>query len=146
MDVYSSVPGGGYDGSYSGTSMAGPHVAGVVALMRQANPNLDVDTIKQILMDTARDEGTAGEDNTYGWGIDRRLRRGHRGHGRLRHDRGHRPQQQLEQLSVSRARGEAPRDRQHLDDGRGWLLPSVRCCRNLRDRGEHPSFRPDTAG
>ena len=37
--------------------------------MRQANPNLDVDDIKQILMDTARDEGTAGEDNTYGWGF-----------------------------------------------------------------------------
>jgi len=69
VDVYSSVPGGGYNGSYSGTSMAGPHVAGVVALMRQANPDLDVDTIKEIIMATARDEGTAGEDNTYGWGF-----------------------------------------------------------------------------
>jgi hypothetical protein len=52
----------------SGTSMAGPHVAGVVALMRQANPNADVQTIKQVLMSTARDEGTPGEDNDYGWG------------------------------------------------------------------------------
>jgi subtilisin family serine protease len=68
VNVYSSVPGGGYDGSYSGTSMAGPHVAGIVGLLRQANPNLDVETIKQILIDTARDQGTAGEDNTYGWG------------------------------------------------------------------------------
>jgi hypothetical protein len=48
--------------------MAGPHVAGVVALMRQANPNADVQTIKQVLMSTARDEGTPGEDNDYGWG------------------------------------------------------------------------------
>ena len=48
--------------------MAGPHVAGIVGLIREANPSLDVDTIKKILMQTARDEGTVGEDNTYGWG------------------------------------------------------------------------------
>ena len=53
----------------SGTSMAGPHVAGVVALMRAANPDVDVDTIKQILMDTATDLGAIGEDNTYGHGL-----------------------------------------------------------------------------
>ncbi|MFH1278066.1 MAG: S8 family serine peptidase [Candidatus Eisenbacteria bacterium] len=69
VDVYSSVPGGGYQGGWDGTSMSGPHVAGTVALMRQANPDLDVDTIKEILMDTARDEGSAGEDNTYGHGF-----------------------------------------------------------------------------
>jgi hypothetical protein len=69
VNVYSSVPGGGYDGNWSGTSMAGPHVAGVVALMRQANPNLSVTDIKRILMETARDESPAGEDNTYGWGF-----------------------------------------------------------------------------
>lgn len=67
-DIYSSVPGGGY-GYKSGTSMAGPHVAGVVALMRSANADLEVDLIKQIIMDTAVDLGTTGEDNTYGWGI-----------------------------------------------------------------------------
>lgn len=66
--VYSSYPGGSY-ARMSGTSMAGPHVAGVVALMRQANPNADVQTIKTVLMSTARDLGTAGEENTYGWGI-----------------------------------------------------------------------------
>lgn len=68
VDVYSSFPGGGY-GFLSGTSMACPHVSGVVALMRSANPNIPVDDIKQILMDSARDEGTSGEDNTYGWGF-----------------------------------------------------------------------------
>jgi subtilisin family serine protease len=67
-DVYSSVPGGGYE-YYSGTSMAGPHVAGIVSLMCSANPNLDVITIKQVLMDTALDLGTPGEDNTYGHGF-----------------------------------------------------------------------------
>ena len=70
VQVYSSVPGGGYEWYWwSGTSMAGPHVAGVVALMRQANPDLDVDSIKQILMNTAVDLGVPGEDNAFGWGV-----------------------------------------------------------------------------
>jgi len=68
-DIYSSTRDGGYQGGWDGTSMAGPHVAGVVALMRSANPNLDVITIKQILMETAVDLGTPGEDNTYGHGF-----------------------------------------------------------------------------
>ncbi len=63
VDTYSTYPGGGFT-TMSGTSMAGPHVAGVVALMRSANPNVDVNTIKQILMDTAG----GVEDNTYGHG------------------------------------------------------------------------------
>lgn len=70
VDVYSSVPGGGYaQGGWSGTSMAGPHVSGIVALMREANPDLEVNTIKQVLLDTAIDEGTPGEDNDYGFGL-----------------------------------------------------------------------------
>jgi len=67
-NIYSSIPGGGYT-YMGGTSMATPHVAGVVALMRSANPDLDVITIKQILMDTALDLGAAGEDNNYGHGF-----------------------------------------------------------------------------
>ncbi len=68
VSIFSSWPGGGYN-FLDGTSMAGPHVAGVVGLMRSANPDLDVDTIKQIIMDTATDLGAAGEDNTYGHGF-----------------------------------------------------------------------------
>jgi len=52
--VYSCVPGNGYRYS-SGTSMAGPHVAGVVALMISANPKLrgQVDSIEKILVESA---------------------------------------------------------------------------------------------
>jgi hypothetical protein len=68
VNIYSAVPGGEYQ-VLSGTSMAGPHVAGVVALMRAANPDLDVETVKQIIMDTCTDLGAAGEDNAYGHGF-----------------------------------------------------------------------------
>jgi subtilisin family serine protease len=68
VQIFSSLPGGGYDGTWDGTSMAAPHVAGTVALMRQANPSMGVAEIKQILAQTAIDLGSAGMDNTYGWG------------------------------------------------------------------------------
>lgn len=66
--VLGAAVGGGYFFS-NGTSMAAPHVAGVVALMRQANPDVDVVTIKDILLQTAVDLGSAGEDNVYGHGF-----------------------------------------------------------------------------
>ena len=67
VDTYSSTP-GGYS-TYSGTSMASPHINGAVALMVQANPDLEVEMIKEILYATAVDLGSAGEDNSYGHGI-----------------------------------------------------------------------------
>jgi len=67
VNVYSCVP-GGYAGNWSGTSMASPHISGAVAILRQVNPNLDVDEIKSILIQSCVDLGTAGEDNTYGHG------------------------------------------------------------------------------
>ncbi len=60
-----------YDGyTYmDGTSMASPHVNGVVALMYEACPDLTVEDFKQIIYDTAYDLGSPGEDNDYGWGM-----------------------------------------------------------------------------
>jgi subtilisin family serine protease len=53
--VLSSLPGGTY-GENDGTSMAGPHVAGVVALMWSAQPKLigNIDRTEQLIEETAR--------------------------------------------------------------------------------------------
>jgi len=68
VNVRSSWPGSGYY-SLDGTSMASPHINGVVALMREVNPNIGVDAIKEIIFQTAYDLGDPGEDNDYGWGM-----------------------------------------------------------------------------
>ena len=68
VNVRSSIPGGGYS-TKSGTSMSSPHITGAVAVIRSANPDLDVESIKEIMMSTAVDLGPAGEDNSYGHGI-----------------------------------------------------------------------------
>ena len=54
VDILSSLPGGMY-GSNSGTSMAGPHVAGAVALLWSADPGLigDIDRTEQLLIQAA---------------------------------------------------------------------------------------------
>jgi hypothetical protein len=49
--------------------MAAPHVAGAVALLKQAFPNLTGRQILEAIYNTARDLGTVGEDNTYGTGL-----------------------------------------------------------------------------
>ena len=60
-----------YRGGYralSGTSMACPHVAGAITLLREVEPNLSSNELKSILHQTADDLGATGEDNTYGNG------------------------------------------------------------------------------
>jgi subtilisin family serine protease len=79
VGVRSSVPGNSYS-SMSGTSMAGPHVAGLVALLISAHPELrgNVDMIEYIITRSAVARTTTQTcgglatntipNNTYGWG------------------------------------------------------------------------------
>ncbi|WP_245968689.1 S8 family peptidase [Hephaestia caeni] len=54
---------------WSGTSFAAPQIAGAVALLAQAFPNLSGAQIIQILYDSARDVGAPGVDSVYGHGV-----------------------------------------------------------------------------
>ena len=79
QNVRSSISGGEY-ANFSGTSMAGPHVVGLVALMLSANPALagHVEDIEDIIEQTAlyfadtldcgASLGTAHPNHAYGWG------------------------------------------------------------------------------
>ncbi|MGD8979782.1 MAG: S8 family serine peptidase, partial [candidate division WOR-3 bacterium] len=62
---YSSISGYAF---MSGTSMATPHTAGVVALMLSRKPDLTPEVIDSILESTAIDLGPVGKDNDFGAG------------------------------------------------------------------------------
>ena len=54
--------------SWAGTSGAAPIVAGIVALVRAAHPELDAANVVNRVIATARDAGPPGNDFTYGFG------------------------------------------------------------------------------
>ncbi len=62
------IPGGQYV-TWSGTSGATPIVAGIVALVRAAHPELDAANVINRVVMSARDVGPAGADFTYGFGL-----------------------------------------------------------------------------
>lgn len=57
--------------AFQGTSMATPHVTGIIALMLEADPDLDNEDVLEILQSTARRDAFTGDDlpdNTWGAG------------------------------------------------------------------------------
>jgi len=69
--VKSTVPGNNYD-TYSGTSMACPHVAGVAALLWSHFPNCKNNQIRNAMINSSNEpqnQNTPGWDKYYGWGI-----------------------------------------------------------------------------
>lgn len=80
VDIRSSTRDGGYQGGWQGTSMAGPHVAGLVALVIAGHPDLagNVDAIEEGIEQSAvhltstqgcgGDPGDAVPNNVFGWG------------------------------------------------------------------------------
>lgn len=73
VNIRSSVPGSGYEGGWNGTSMSGPAVSAVAALLRQVNANLTVDEMEQILLETATpltdSEYPQTPNHGYGYGL-----------------------------------------------------------------------------
>lgn len=67
-DIISCAIGGGYV-SNSGTSMACPHMAGVAALMYQADPSLTIEQVRALAEDKATDLGEPGKDGKFGSGL-----------------------------------------------------------------------------
>ena len=67
-DLVGVTPGGGQT-LWSGTSGAAPIVAGIVALVRAAHPDLDAANVIERVIATARDAGDDGYDPIYGFGL-----------------------------------------------------------------------------
>ena len=71
-EIYSSLPGGDY-GSMTGTSMAAPHVAGALAVLRQASPTASVDVLLTALRAGGRSlsMSIAASGRTYNYAVRR---------------------------------------------------------------------------
>ncbi len=67
VDVLAAAPQAAYAFS-SGTSIAAAHVSGLVALMLERRPDLDMAQVRAILSETAIDLGAKGKDPVFGAG------------------------------------------------------------------------------
>ncbi len=66
--IHTTEIGGGYTGTFNGTSSACPHVAGVCALILSIAPNLTPDELQEALQDGCDDIDPPGWDTETGYG------------------------------------------------------------------------------
>jgi subtilisin family serine protease len=62
------TPGGSY-GMNTGTSFAAALISGIAALVLEREPTLTPDSVRRIMLSTARDLGPAGRDRDFGAGL-----------------------------------------------------------------------------
>lgn len=68
VNICTTSVGGGYFVG-SGSSFSTPIVAGAAAVVKCANNALTPDQVERVLKDTAKDLGSAGRDDSYGYGL-----------------------------------------------------------------------------
>lgn len=68
VSIKSTVGSSGYD-TYSGTSMATPHVSGVAALVWSSGLATTNAGVRTVLQDAVIDLGASGKDSNYGYGL-----------------------------------------------------------------------------
>lgn len=68
VDVLTTVLPSG-TGRATGTSFAAPHVSAAAALLRARYPSANNDSIRRMLLESAKDLGPAGVDPTFGYGL-----------------------------------------------------------------------------
>ncbi len=68
VDVLVPAPDGDYQFT-TGTSVAAAHVSGVAALLMARKPDASAETIRAVLLSSAKDLGPKGRDDQFGWGL-----------------------------------------------------------------------------
>lgn len=68
VNVLLPTPGNSY-GMNTGTSFAAAHIAGIAALILEREPGMTPDSVRRVLLSTARDLGPAGRDKDFGAGL-----------------------------------------------------------------------------
>ena len=73
VNIRSSVPGSDYEGGWNGTSMSGPAVAAVAAMLRQVDADMPIDIMEQVLLNTTTPltdtQYPTSPNDGYGYGL-----------------------------------------------------------------------------